>query len=187
MTPPRRLSGHSRRGAAVARRSGLGSGENRPATTTMAVVRAHEGGAGSTAWEADGTAGKEMRPKEPTRCVSLDVISAASRRSAPSGASATLGGGRPSFNRFFHLDRRWPVELSTFSARRRATCGAPKITNVDNPALGTLSRGGARLSRRPRTGVAARPPEQRQPETKGPARTVPRRRWRASAAPGERL
>jgi hypothetical protein len=159
MTPPRRLSGQLGQ---------LGYALDRGADSTSGGV---------------GTAGKETRPKEPTRCVSLDIISAASRRSAPSGARTTLEGGRPCFNRVLHLDRRLSGELSTARPRCHEQMVHRERTGTWKTEPANVLGSGARLRRQPRTGGAARSPDWRRLETTGPARTAPPRRWTASAEP----
>jgi hypothetical protein len=64
-------------------------------------------------WCAGGASARnQRRPKEPTRCVSLDVISAASSRSTPSGVLLTLGEEDRLGNGVFHRVRGSPTRVA---------------------------------------------------------------------------
>jgi hypothetical protein len=142
MTPPRRLSWDSWDSAAQTDSCPPAAPKGRclpprPRAGGPSIPRAF----GRREWSRSGHPGKslagavrmdsrykEVRPKEPTRCVSLDVISATSRRSAPSGATTTLRDGRGPFNRVIHLFRRSARDLSTGRPPMGTTCPQPART-----------------------------------------------------------
>jgi hypothetical protein len=79
------------------------------------------------------------RPKEPTRCVSVDVIAAASRRSAPSGVRITLEERPGPFNWVFHLIGESPRHLSTACPRVGTTQTHPQDASMTRRKRRTVS------------------------------------------------
>jgi len=78
---------------------------------------------------------KRVRPKEPTRCVSIEVIAAASRRSAPSGATNNLSERPRRFNWVFHLLRIARTRVIHRLSTRRSVGGPrrPPVKAVQTP------------------------------------------------------